>query len=257
MKDQQYNDTLRVAVVGDFQIGKSSLVNCLLSESLAATGERFYPTTDSVAEYDFSPGVHLADTPGFNDERVDLSKYSEEAMNAADAVLFIKTDKTLGSRDVEILRKANGKPLIVLFNCDERTLGSRGSDPELRENGETCMTITSQLAREGLTPSILPIRGALVKAVNILWAQYGTGLMLSEEQTDAVIDFAQRKLGITTTDEALRGEMLQRSGIQCVKELLLNLPLELLKHSVAHPQREIDRIVDRFSNELKRRWTAA
>ena len=249
--------TFRVAVVGDFQIGKSSLVNCLLSESLAETGERFEPMTDAVTEYDFTNGVSLVDTPGFNDKRTELTNMTNEEIVRADAVLFIKMGKTLGDRDIAILKATDRKPLIVLFNCDERTIGTKGSDPELSKNEETCKTIQSQFAREGILPYVLAIGNCPVTPINILWAQFGIGLPLSDEQRHDVVDFARERLGVAFEGDLLRSEMLHRSGFLPVREFLMNLPLELLKHAVLNPQREIDRIVDRFAAKLKKRWTAA
>ncbi|MBR4611846.1 MAG: 50S ribosome-binding GTPase [Kiritimatiellae bacterium] len=248
---------LRVAIVGDFAIGKSSLANCLLAETIAETGEGLFPTTEAAAEFPFMSGVLLVDTPGFDDVRQEMTREAEEEIAKADVVLFVKTETKIGDRDVGTLKMAGGKPLILLFNCTNKTLGMHGWVPELRENAETCTKIRRCLEDEGLASSLLPAGGMKVAPLNILWAQFGLGLVLSDEQRNAVVDFAHRKLGIATTDDALRAEMLRRSGFLPVRDFLKNLPLELLKDAAAHPEREIDRIVNRFAEELKKRWNAA
>ena len=257
MKRGASDADLRVAVVGDFQIGKSSLVNCFVAESCAETGEGYFPTTDAVAEYPFDPGVRLVDTPGFNDARPELTKKSEKAIESADVVLFIKTEKTLGERDGGILRLSGGKPLLVLFNCTDKTLGRQGWALEHPINTEICGTIEAQLAEYGFAPSVIRIDGRLVTPINVLWAQFGLGQSISDEQKTDVAQFARQKLGLDLPEMELRAELLGKSGFPPVWDFLKNLPLELLKHAVSNPQRELDRIVDRFVAELKKRWPAA
>lgn len=248
---------LRVAVVGDFQIGKSSLVNCLLAASTAETGEGYFPTTEAAAEYPFAPGVVLVDTPGYNDANPEMSQISDGEIGKADAVIFVKTEKTLGARDVGILRKADRKPTLVFFNCTDATLGQAGWIPSSEENAATCDSIRRALRDEGLADSVLAIGGRMVTPINILWAQVGLGLPMPEEKRNAASDFVQRWLHLAGDTPAFRMEMLGRSGFLPVRDFLKALPLELLKDAALNPQREIDRFLDRFAVELKNRWAIA
>ena len=258
MKSSCEPPAVRVAIVGDFQIGKSSLVNSLLAESLAETGEGFSPTTDAVSEYTFAPGICLVDTPGFNDKRPELTRLSEDEIQKADAVVFVQTDKVLESRKVDLLHAAERKPVVVLYNCWHTTHGQLGWILDAKVNVDACSKIRSQLASGGMESSLLPINGKSVVPVNVLWAQFGLGQPINGDQGDQdIADFASRKLGIVSTGDALRAEMLKRSGFLPVRDFLKNLPLELLKHAVTHPEQEINRIVDSFAAELKKRWSAA
>ena len=72
-----------------------------------------------------------------------------------------------------------------------------------------------------------------------------------------MIQFARQNLRIDLQDYEFRTEMLKRSGLLPVRDFLKNLPLELLKHAAAYPEQEIDRIIDRFAAEFKKRWSAA
>lgn len=247
---------LRVVVVGDFQIGKSSLVNCLLADSAAETGEGYFPTTDAAAEYPFAPGVVLVDTPGYNDANPEMSKISDGEIRKADAVIFVKTETTLGARDKCILRKADRKPTLVCFNCTDATLEARWI-PSLAENTATCDSICSALRAEGLADSVLAIDGRMVTPINILWAQVGLEIPVPEEKQNAVSDFAQRWLHLSGDIPMFRKEMLQRSGFLPIRDFMKDLPLELLKDAVSDPQREIDRMLGRFVAELKKRWSVA
>ena len=258
MKSNPSDNLVRLVIVGDFQIGKSSLVNCLLAESLAATGEGFSPTTEKVSEYDFAPGIRLIDTPGFNDKRTELTKLSENEIQTADVVVFVQTDKMLETRKYSFLRAAKRKPIVVLFNCWHTTRGQAGWIPDNRVNVEACLKIKSQLSNGGMDSAILPIDGKSVIPVNVLWAQYGLGQPIyGDQREDGIAGFARRMLGLNLPLPALRAEMLARSGFLPIRDFLKNLPLELLKHAAAHPELEIDRIVNRFAEEFRRRWSAA
>lgn len=248
---------LRVAVVGDFQIGKSSLVNCLLADSAAETGEGYFPTTDAAAEYPFAPGVVLVDTPGYNDANPEMSKISDEELRKADAVIFVKTEKTLGARDAGILRKADRKPTLVFFNCTDATLGQAGWIPSSAENTATCDSIRRGLRDEGLAGSVLVIDGRMVTPINILWAQVGLGVSVPEEKRDAVYDFARQWLHLENDTPAFRAEMLRRSGVPEVREWLVDLPVRRLQALLENPEQTLERILGQFAEELKKRWTGA
>ena len=108
-----------------------------------------------------------------------------------------------------------------------------------------------------MADSVLHIGEKPVFPINVLWAQFGLGQPISGKQRDDIVEFAKTKLGLDLEESALRAEMLQRSGFLPVRDFLKNLPLEILKHVATNPQREIDRIVDRFAEELRKRWAAA
>lgn len=257
MSRQSSNGAIRLAVIGDFQLGKSSLVNCLLAKAQTKTGRGYRPTTDVVTEYPLAPGVLIVDTPGFDDKCRERTLLSEASIRTSDAVLFMKMDTQLKDHDERILGLVDGKPLIVVFNCWDRTQGSSGWKPNLPENVETCEIIQRDIERLGMADSVLHIGEKPVFPINVLWAQFGLGQPISGKQRDDIVEFAKTKLGLDLEESALRAEMLQRSGFLPVRDFLKNLPLEILKHVATNPQREIDRIVDRFAEELRKRWAAA
>ncbi len=254
MSRAAFKNELRIAVIGDFQIGKSSLVNCLLADELAETGEGYFPTTDIATEYPFVPGIVVVDTPGYDDAYPERTKVSDGEIQKADVLLFVKTEKTLGKHDVAILRKGERKPMIVLFNCTGITPGQSFDPPK---NLATCETILKELDKVGMSGACLSIDGRLVTPINVLWAQFGLGLPISEEKNDGILKSAREKFRKIGDEPSLRAELLRKSGFLPVRDFLRNLPLELLRHVVSNPQREIDRIVDSFSEELKNRWAAA
>ena len=252
MKDRK-SGAMRVAVVGDFQIGKSSLVNCLLGSERAWTGDGFRPETDAVAEYDFAPGIRLVDTPGFDDARRELTEASAGAIREADAVVFVKTEGTLRAHDIGILRGAHGKELAVLFNCTG-TNGRPLAFPENAANADTCRKIEAGLEAEGFGPDLREIAGRRVWPVNILWAQFGLGQFLDDGQREEVEGVARGAFRPEGDEAARRAEMWRRSGVPEVRAWLRNLPLRRLRDALENPERLLERILVRFAGELQKRW---
>ncbi len=144
--------------------------------------------------------------------------------------------------------------MIVLFNCTDIITGWI---PDLPETIDTCDAIRKELDDDGMVDACLAINGCIVTPINVLWAQFGLGLPIPDAKKSDIREFTRRQLRKDGDDSALRAEMLRRSGFLPVRDFLSNLPLELLKYAAAHPEREIDRIVNRFAEELKKRWTAA
>ena len=181
---------------------------------------------------------------------------SKEEIKKADAVLFVQTDTILGARQIALIKMTDLKPVVFLFNCWHTTHGQVGWIPESQVNVDACQKIASQLEKDGTF--VLPVNDRRVVPVNVLWAQFGLGQPIFGDQNEGdIADFARTKLHLDLTGSALRNEMLVRSGFLPVRDFLRNLPLELLKHVVSNPQREINRIADRFATEFKKRWTAA
>lgn len=248
-----------IAVVGDFQRGKSSLINALLGRNAAEMG-RGLSTTHENKIFELSKAVSIIDTPGFNADGQDDGT-AASAIDMADVVVYVHESKALGETCADVFKRVrdNGRQMIFLLNCRNFEKWAP------TENGDIVSTIDAELEVKGLKPIIVPLNGRIVTPVNILWARLGLGLMESNSQDGArdirkVRSYAEDDLGLNVSDmseEAFSAEMLQRSGFLPVRDFLNNLPLELLRLAVLNPQKEIDRIVDRFEAEFKKRWTAA
>lgn len=253
---QARTETIRLAVIGDFQTGKSSLVNCLLGSERAWTGDGFRPETEEVAEYDFSPFLHIVDTPGFDDVRPGMEKTTIEAIHQSDAILFLKTERVLTDHDKGILGHAEHKALIVLFNCLGKDVRKR-ANPDLADNHNTCRLIEKELDNERLSDRLLPVAGHCVWPVNLLWAQYGLGLPLADEQVNDVESFIGCTLHMEGNDSTVRAEMLRRSGVLEVRDCLVDLPVRRLRDAIGHRVKTLNRICDQFAAELGKRWGIA
>ena len=146
--------------------------------------------------------------------------------------------------------------MVFLLNC----LNFEKWSPD--ENDNIVSTIEAELETKRLKPITIPLNGRIVTPINILWARFGLGLIDSDSKEDMmdirkIRSYSEDDLDIAAESGALRTEMLRRSGFLPVRDFLKNLPLELLKHAVTHPEQEINRIVDRFAAEFKKRWSAA
>ena len=250
------SNTLTISIVGNFGGGKSSLVNALLGHNEAKMGRGLSTTHENVI-YSLSPAVSIIDTPGFDANGEDDGT-AASAIDKSNVVIYVHESKSLGETCADVFKRVReqGKQMIFLLNCRNFEKWS----PE--ENGDIVETIEAELENKGLKSLMIPLDGHFVIPLNILWVRFGLGLIDSVSQGDTrdirkIRSYAEDDLGISAFDYARRNEMLVRSGFIPVRDFLRNLPLELLKHAVANPEREIDRIVDCFAKKFEKRWNAA
>lgn len=244
----------KAAIVGCFQRGKSTFVNALLGQDVAEMG-RGLSTTHANHAYAVSKTLCLIDTPGFNANGNDDGT-AAEAIDMADIVVCVQESKAIGKTCDGIFEntKRQGKRIVFLLNCCEFAKWS----PE--ENDDIVSTIAAELETKEILPSVIPVAGKPVFPLNVLWARFGLGHSVEPVEEKKIRMYAEDDLELPVDElsaDEFRAEMLRRSGFLPVRDFLNNLPLELLKHIVSNPQREIDRIVDRFAAEFKKRWTAA
>ena len=147
----------KVAVVGSFRNGKSTLVNCLLDDRVARVGKEGTETTKMVSEYSFGQtqiaeydgkhhglaeylaleekdfhkknakihlwkpilqNVGIIDTPGFERNETDNS-VADDALKKADFLLFVLKNKGISQVECSLLQKAieHKIPYSIIMNC--------------------------------------------------------------------------------------------------------------------------------------------
>ena len=113
---------IKVARAGDFQDGKSTLINALCGRDCADTGYGM-ATTQELHEYSLpGTGITLIDTPGFNATREGDARQACQGIEHADACLFMLstqqfTDRMFQDiRDALALQGGGYKPFIPLIN---------------------------------------------------------------------------------------------------------------------------------------------
>ena len=116
-------DGLRVAVAGRPNVGKSSLLNCLVQKERAIVTEVPGTTRDMIEETLNIGGyaVILADTAGLHKtddpiETLGMQKTLEN-VNGADLVLFmIEANRPVTAEDHGVFEQLRAKPMIIVMN---------------------------------------------------------------------------------------------------------------------------------------------
>jgi len=249
-----------VAVVGDFEIGKSTLVNALIGDNRAEMG-RGRSTTKENRCYRLADDVELVDTPGFDAVLKDDATASD-AIAASNLVLFVRSGKALdGDVYPRIIKHAigAGKRGLFIFNCTNRSAWSPEEDNCLG----ICKTIESQIDK--YEQFFMRLNGRLVTPVNALWAMYGLGLLdgaakgasatveprrNADADARKIVRYLKDDLGLDD-DVDFKSEALRLSGVLPIRAELCKLPIEVLKQFAKDPQREVDLIVETFAAKLK------
>ena len=147
---------IRIAIVGKPNVGKSSLMNCLLRESRAIVTEIPGTTRDTIEEAVSIRNlpVYLIDTAGIRDtddtvEKIGIEK-TKEAFNNADYIIFVVDgSRPLTSEDEEIISHVRGRRALVLLN--KRDLGAEVTVDVISEKLPDCDIIETALSKgEGL-----------------------------------------------------------------------------------------------------------
>lgn len=256
---------LTVAIVGGFQRGKSTLVNAFLGCDVAEMG-RGLSTTHENNVFPLTSSVAIIDTPGFDANGKDDGT-AEKAIREADAVIYVHESKTLGETCADVFRLAvlHGKRILFLLNCMNDQNWSPSENDDIIRTIAAELSMKKELSMKSLKRTMIPIGGDIVVPVNVLWARFGLGLVsgvtdAGQKTVRKIRRYAEDALGLAVeemSEDEFRSEMFRRSGFQPVDAFVKNLPFELLKEAVADPGTAIDRIVDRFAAELKKRWFAA
>ena len=129
----------RIAIIGEFQDGKSTLINALMGRPCAETGCGM-ATTDNVHEYALlGTDCILMDTPGFNSTRETDSETTIEGAGRADAFILMLSGKQASPNlldSVELCMRSGTKgqrPLIPIIN------NRNGSNGLIQDNSAATM----------------------------------------------------------------------------------------------------------------------
>ena len=148
---------IRIAIVGKPNVGKSSLMNCLIRESRAIVTEIPGTTRDTIEEAVSIRNlpVYLIDTAGIRDtddtvEKIGIEKTKEAFNNADYIILVVDGSRPLTSEDEEIISYVRGRRALVLLN--KRDLGAEVTVDVISEKLPDCDIIETALSKgEGLT----------------------------------------------------------------------------------------------------------
>jgi small GTP-binding protein len=235
-----------VVIVGEFNAGKSSVINAMLGDKFVAEG--ILPTTNeiSVLRYgkkksreqtedgffnvdvpaDLLQQVRIVDTPGTNVILQRQQRLTEEFVPRADLVLFVlSADRPMTESEVKFLTYIRKWGKKVVFVVNKTDLLSEPSDVKevmtfVKDNAERLLGVTN--------PAVLPVssRNAL-KAKKSAGAAYGKSEAFIQSGFGKFEDYVMSFLGGTgeRAGEALR---LKLSTPLNVGELLLTAAEQIL-----------------------------
>lgn len=122
-KGKILRDGIKVAIIGRPNVGKSSLLNCLLREERAIVTEIEGTTRDTIEEYITVEGVlfKIIDTAGIRKakdevEKIGIEKAKEMAEEADLIIAILDSNKPIEAEDKEILEMIKGKKAIIVLN---------------------------------------------------------------------------------------------------------------------------------------------
>ncbi|WP_429182354.1 GTPase [Aeromonas salmonicida] len=114
--EKQRNPDASIMVYGVYNAGKSTVINALIGDNVAATGD--IPLTDRIDEYRWGQYAIL-DTPGV-DAPLEHEQVTREQMLMADAIIFVVNPsgaaEELKTLEVMISLLSEGKKLFLVFN---------------------------------------------------------------------------------------------------------------------------------------------
>lgn len=113
-----------IVIVGRRNVGKSSLINCILQQNKAIVSKLPGTTTDPVKKSYELPGIAslvLVDTAGIDDEgELGILRINKtiEALREADAAILVITHNQLEQHEEELIQqfKKNKLPFIIVHN---------------------------------------------------------------------------------------------------------------------------------------------
>lgn len=117
---EQLAQPFALFVCGEFNAGKSSLINRIAGEDIAETG--ILPTTKELAPLG-REGLLFVDSPGTNSIIQEHQEVTEAYLKRSDYVLFVTSvERPLSDSELRFLRDASGtwkrKFLVVINKCD-------------------------------------------------------------------------------------------------------------------------------------------
>lgn len=223
-----------IMVYGIYNAGKSSIINELLGDDLAAVNDK--PETDSVDEYEWN-GYTIADTPGVG-APIKHEEVTTEHLRRADIVMFVMASTGSNEKDDNYRRlKAitdAGKKVIIIINDKNGDLGSNDQElgiittkvkENLRQynldsNDYVITIVNAKRARDGRIKN----KPALIEKSNI---QELKGIILSElKKTNHYIVINNAILDILTQINSIQSYLVaydNKSEILALKNLLDNI----------------------------------
>lgn len=274
----------KITIAGEFQNGKSTLVNCLLGAKYAPTGHGcrttsccthfLYGETNTAPRqiYGATPSENylevtcnrpilkdaiLIDTPGF-DANNDDDEAAKDAIRKSDIIIFVHGFGQLGEKSFRILKtiQSAGKRILFLMNCMDKLHW----DPQNKKNMELIDIIESQLSSAGIDASLIRIQERKVWPVNPIFAWYATGRLEwdlhspnketrkdAEELIDDIQFFCKKKKWQYSLQK-----LETESGIPEIRRVIEEAAIMPLKELCENMEQELQALTERWTSRLRK-----
>ncbi|MCI6671926.1 MAG: tRNA uridine-5-carboxymethylaminomethyl(34) synthesis GTPase MnmE [Prevotella sp.] len=140
-----------VAIVGQTNVGKSTLLNCLLKENKAIVSDIHGTTRDVIEDTMSICGVDFLfiDTAGIREttdeiEQIGINR-AYEKLNKAQIVLWVIDKTPTNEERTEMLQRCEGKQLLIVRNKAEKELSEDNNRTENQEDDEIRISAKYQI----------------------------------------------------------------------------------------------------------------
>ena len=206
-----------VAIVGKTNVGKSTLLNCLLHEEKAIVSDIHGTTRDVIEDTTEIKGVtfRFIDTAGIRHTDDQIEKLGIERayqkMDEAAIVLWVVDDQPTAEECTEIQRLAKGKHLIAIFN----KIDSKETEPKLLYDELPTVFISAKLKQ-----NITALEEAIYEAADIPEISENSVIITSARHYEALTHADESILRvIEALDFGLSGDLVSEDLRICLHQL--------------------------------------
>lgn len=194
---RQLDELFLLVVVGEFNAGKSALINALLGQPLLEEGVT--PTTTRIHQVKYGPviehtwagaalevttapferlrEINIVDTPGTNAIRREHEAITQEFVPRSDMVIFVTSaDRPFTESERAFMQRIRewGKKVVIVVNKIDILAANEDADKIVEFIGENARALL------GFTPEIFPVSARLAQRAK----QSGDERLLAESQFD-------------------------------------------------------------------------
>jgi small GTP-binding protein len=264
----QLDELFLLVVVGEFNAGKSALVNALLGDQVLAEGVT--PTTvrvtlvkwgeqiqEHVVDQDLALFTHplallreinIVDTPGTNAIIRRHERLTDEFVPRSDLVLFVTSaDRPMSESERQFMERirAWGKKVVIALN----KIDILQSPAELNEVCEFVQKHAEQVL--GLTPELFPVSARLAQAARVEPDSERSLQWRVASRLDALADYIQ-----DTLDDATQLRLKLGNPLGVAERLVEQTRADVSKQAAAlHEDKEtvasIESVITGYEKELK------
>lgn len=214
---------MNIGVLGHYQNGKSTLINCLMGKMVCATGDGAISTTKKNSKHQFREGMFLIDTPGMDANEQDNAE-TTSIVEQLDFSIVVLQNKGISEKDLVAINllQRYGVPMLVIINCKD--YGNKNKwDPQSDFNKNILRNIKPQFQDK------LLVGGIDILLVNLQWYWYAIE-GYKKENTDKQEELIERVNGLlgTSVDVAILKEQSNVPQLmRFLSEDINLLPLQL------------------------------